>query len=149
MLSKSYPIFWNDKWHLHRTLHFSLSLVGVHSAAAAAAAASMWAATKFLYSSFKVCFGCLMKSIEFVSYIYHVFNDYISISKWTKRVVLSVCFLFRRRLWHIFAVTILWSRDIISKKGIYLTVQNAIYPLFVYEYIIYLYFSVIWVGVGP
>ena len=54
----------------------------------------------------------------------------------------------------------LWGRGILCcddsvigrysfKRGVRLTVQSATYPLIVYEYIIWLYFSIIWVNFDP
>ena len=64
-------------------------------------------------------------------------------------MVLTISIIFLCRLRCIFAVTILWSEDYLSKRGVRLTVQSALYSRLVYEYVIYLCFSIIWVGVGP
>ena len=90
------------------TSHITLSLVGMHSAAA-----SIWVETKFSYLSFRVCcFKCLLKTIKFVSYSYHIFIAYISIDKWGPVETCSYdYFLFLYWLRCIFAKTILWLED--------------------------------------
>ena len=58
----------------HGSLHLALDLVGTHTAAAAA---SMWAVTKFSYLSFGICLRYLLKSIKIQIYIYIYIYIYI------------------------------------------------------------------------
>ena len=86
----------------------------------------------FLFIIWSMSFRYLLKSIKFVSY-----NYCISMSLWGSAVTCSFeSPLFLHRLKYIFAVMILWSRYTF-KKQVCLTVQSAIYPIFIYEYGLY------------
>ena len=60
----------------HGTLYLAVGLAAMHSTSG-----SMWAVTKFSYSSFGLCLRYLLKSAEFVSYIYCISIGNISIGE--------------------------------------------------------------------
>ena len=91
----------------------------------------------FSYSSFRICFRCLLKSINLVSFNYRIMIANMTVGEWGSDVLWSFnCVTFLQRLRRIFAEIILWSEDTLFKRGLCLTVQSAIYRLLVYKYII-------------
>ena len=97
------------------TLHLALDLVGIYSAVAA----SMWALTKFLYSSFGVCVPDIfwrVSNMFFTVIIYLLLISLLVSEDQSYLVVLKVSTLFLHRLRHIYAVTILWSEDTPPKE---------------------------------
>ena len=54
-----------------------------------------------------------------------------------ERVVLVVCIVFFRKLWRIFAVTILWSEHTPSKEEYAPTIQSNINQFLIHENVTY------------
>ena len=93
----------------HGTLCFALSLIGMHSAAA-----SMWALTKFSYSSFGVCVSDIPWSTSnwFLSVIVYLSQISLLLTRHQSLcavLIVHVAFLHRHNL--IFAVRMWWSED--------------------------------------
>ena len=129
----------------HGTLYLSLSLVGMHSAVA-----SMLALTKFSYSSFEYLFQISTEEYWFF-YSYFLFIANISIVNWGQVVSCGFdCFYFISAQTQ---VCLSYENSVIGrcsfKRGACLRVRRAIYSLLVDEYVIYWYFSIICLGVGP
>ena len=99
----------------YKTLGLALCLVGMHSAAA-----SKRALTKFLYSSFGVGVSGISWS-TFVSSLFLSVNVYLSLISLLLSKDQSYCTVVVRtallyRFSRIFAVTIRWSQDTLSKE---------------------------------
>ena len=117
--------FFLSNYDSHGTLHLALGLVGMHCFC-------------FYIGSDKVFILVIQRTpneFQFVSYNYCVFIAYISICKW-RQVIWSDfdCFLFLHRLKRIFVLFVIGRYSF--KRSLCLTVQKAIYPLFVHECII-------------
>ena len=62
---------------------------------------------------------------------------------------LAVCVVFLLWLRRIFTVTIRWLDYTLSKEEYALTIQSAIDPFLINDYVIYLCFNINFVGAGP
>ena len=117
----------------HETLDLALCFVGMHSAAA-----SKWALTKFSYSSFGVGVSDISWSAS---------NVFLSVNVYFSQISLLLSrAAFLHRLSSIFAVIIWWSEDTSLKEEN--AIQCTIIPFLIYENVVYLYFSILYVGVG-
>ena len=98
-------------------------------------------------------FRCLPRSIKIVSYCYHIFIAHITIGKRGPVISWSFnCFLFFVFFFSYFCADSsesCWDDSVIGrysfKRGLCFTVQNDVYLLFVYKYIIYMLFGKVWV----
>ena len=94
----------------HGSLYLALGLVNMHSTAA-----SIWAI--FLFVNWIMSFSRFLKSLKLVSHNYCILIAYITMCKWRPVISWSFnSFLFLHRLKQIFAVTILWLEDSLSKE---------------------------------
>ena len=98
----------------HGTLHLALSIVEMHSAAAAT-----WAVTKFSYSSFGVCLwdtSWKVSNYFLTVSIYWFLISLLVTEEQSYYEALTVCVLFLRGFKRIFDEKILWFEGTLSKK---------------------------------
>ena len=92
----------------------------------------------FIFIIWSMFFRYLLKSIELVSYSYHIFIANISIGKWGQVVMCSFDCLFLTSVYT--RAYLCCANSVIGKysfkRGVCIPVQSAIYPLLFYEYII-------------
>ena len=93
---------------------YNIGLVDMHSTAA-----SVWAVTKFSYSSFGVCISDVswrVSKLFLTVTVYLLFIFRLVSGDQSYGVAFTVGFLFLRKLRRIFAETIVWSEDTPSKE---------------------------------
>ena len=131
----------------HEILDLLLSFVGIYSAAA-----SRWALTKFSYSPFGIRISVFSWSASNLFLIINTCLSQISLllrRAQSKSLVVAVRVMFLRRLSRIFAVTIRGSEDTPSKVEYASQFIALFFHFFFYKDVVYLYFSVVCVRVGP